>query len=328
MSRRVLLVLPLVFFLAHVLAARNSPYKIGSIALSPDGSTIAIDVASPSESFIYLVRVDTGVASRLTKAKAGKEESPAFSADGKRLVFTYWPGEEARSRIVILDTDGSNEREWSPSVIENMSPVFSPDGRTMVFSRSEFSVSYSPIAQPHAHAWSFYASDLNGTNVRQITNEDLYQVSPPSISPDGQSMVLVTEGLETDKRIAVYSLTHLAPPLKIYQPHVPHEPSHKNPELAYPNYLPDGNILFMAASQSWRGAYSYEVYRLNVQTGVVEQLTTGNGYSTGLRVSNDGKTAAFLKWRKNRLGELVDSQVYMLDIGRRNVRPVEIKGLP
>jgi Tol biopolymer transport system component len=71
----------------------------GSIALSPDGKTIAIDVKTSRTSFIYLVPADTGIALRLTNAKAGKEGSPAFSADGKRVAFTYWLGEGARSRI-------------------------------------------------------------------------------------------------------------------------------------------------------------------------------------------------------------------------------------
>ena len=83
----------------------------------------------------------------------------------------------------------------------------------------------------------------------------------------------------------------------------------------------------MAASMNRRATYSYEVYRLDVRTGAVEKLTTGNGYSTGLRVSSDGKTAAFLKWRKNWLGEPVDNQVYLLDVQSHALTPLKINGL-
>ena len=62
-------------------------------------------------------------------------------------------------------------RPWSPSESNDFSPVFSPDNKSIVFSRSGFYGSYSPIAQPHPHAWRFYANDLEGTNVR-VTASD------------------------------------------------------------------------------------------------------------------------------------------------------------
>jgi Tol biopolymer transport system component len=305
----------------------TSSGSIKSVAVSPDAKLIVVDVRKGSTSFIYRIAVDTGIATRLTNAKAGEEDSPTFSPDGKRVAYTYWPGDGARPRIVIVNADGSNLRQWSPSGVADLSPVFSPDNKTLVFSRSEFYGSASPMAQPHPHGWEFYASDLDGTNVREVTRERFYLVSPASVSPDGKSIVVVTETLETGQHIAIYSLMDPGPPTRTLQPHVPHEVDHKNPNLSYPNYLPDGNILFMAGSEGWRGIYSYEVYRLDAQTGAVEKITTGNGYSTGLRVSSDGKTAAFLKWRKNRLGEPVDSEVYLLDVQTHAVTPLKISGL-
>jgi Tol biopolymer transport system component len=59
------------------------------------------------------------------------------------------------------------------------------------------------------------------------------------------------------------------------------------------------SILFLAATEGWR-FYDHDVYRLDLETGVVERLTKKNGYATDLRVSADGKTAAFLKWSSDR----------------------------
>jgi Tol biopolymer transport system component len=217
-------------------------------------------------------------------------------------------------------------REWSPSGVADLSPVLSPDNKTIVFSRSEFFGSYSPIAQPHPHDWSFYASDLDGTNIREITNESFYMASHASISPDGKSMVIVAEGLETNGHIAIYSLTDPGPPTRTLQPHVPHEADHKNPILDYPNYLPDGSILFMAASNGKHG-FDYDIYRVDLGTGSLERFTNGNGYAAELKASADGKTAAFLKWRKNWLGELTTNQICLLDLQSRNVTPFRVSGL-
>jgi Tol biopolymer transport system component len=183
---------------------RKSTFR--SVAISPDGKLIAVDVGKGSTSFIYKIAVDTGSATRLTNAKTGEESGPAFSPDGKRIAFSYSPGNGVHSSIVIGNVEGSGLRPWSPSESNDFSPVFSPDNKTIVFSRSGFFGSYSPIAQPHPHAWRFYASDLDGTNVRELTSESFYMASPASVSPDGKNMVIVTEGIDTNRQIAVYSL--------------------------------------------------------------------------------------------------------------------------
>jgi Tol biopolymer transport system component len=263
----------------------------------------------------------------LTNAKDGEETSPAFSPDGRRIAYTYWPGDHRRSRIVIVNVDGSNRHQWSPSNTDDLSPIFSPDSETIIFSRAASYGSSSPIARPHPHEWNFFAARWDGTNVRQITNESFYTVSAASVSPDGKSIVVVTEGLEADRQIAVYSVDGPAKPILTFRPHVPKEDDHKNPMLAYPNYLPDGkSILFMAAS-SGRHGYDYDVYRLELGTGSLEKLTNGNGYSTDLKVSADGKTAVFLKWHKNWLGELTTNEPYLLDLQSHKLTPVKVSGL-
>lgn len=186
--------------------------KITSVAISPNGKLVVLSFEKGENSFVYRVDVNTGKASRLTRTEAGTEFGPVFSPDGKLIAFSYRPGGQAHSTIVIGNPDGSDLRTWSPPEASDLSPVFSPDNKTIVFSRSGFFGSYSPIAQPHPHEWSFYASDLDGSHVRELTNESFYMASPPSVSPDGRSMVVVTEGLDTNSRIAVYSIIHPGPP--------------------------------------------------------------------------------------------------------------------
>ncbi len=210
--------LPLLF-LTCVSYGGNSRYQITSLAVSPDGKLIALVVKKGSTSFIYTVAVDTGVATRLTDAKDGKETSPTFSPDGKRIAYSHAPGNHTRPRIVIVNVDGSDKHQWSPSSVTDLSPVLSPDNATIVFARADFYGSYSPIVQPHPHGWSFFAANLDGTNVRQLTTERFYMASRPAVSPDGKNMVVVTEGKETHQQIAIYfdnlagsALAHLSAP--------------------------------------------------------------------------------------------------------------------
>jgi Tol biopolymer transport system component len=326
-ATRALAWVALLLFLTSMSDGASSSGVIRSVAVSPDGKLVAFDFEKGGTSFIYKIAVDTGVATRLTDAKSGEESSPAFSPDGNQIAYAYWPADHKRSRIVIVNLDGSNPRQWSPSSVNDFSPVFSPDGRTIVFSRSEYYGSASPIAQSHPHAWNFYASDLDGANVRQLTNENFYMASPASISPVGKNMVVVTEGLYSNRQIRIYSLDSMSPPTRSLSPHVPKEADHKNPILNYPNFMPDGrSVLFMAASKGKHG-YDYDVYRIDLETKSLERLTNGNGYATNLRVSMDGKTAVFLKWRSDRHATPVESEIFLLDIKTRKLVPLSFTGV-
>jgi Tol biopolymer transport system component len=310
------------FFLSVMTRSGDSPGRMESVSVSPDGKFIAVDFVKANTTFIYKIAVDTGNATRLTDAKTGDESGLAFSPDGRLIAFSYSPGNGEDSRIFIGNIDGSNLHAWSPSKVRDSSPVFTPDNKSIVFARSAYYGNYSPIAQPHHHAWDFYAADLDGTNVRQLTHESFYIASRHSVSPDGKSMVVVTEGLDTPGRIAIYSLEHPDKPTQAFRPHAGHEGIYN-----CPNYMPDGkSILFMAASEGKHG-YDYDVYRLDLGTGAIERLTKGNGYATDLRVFADGRTAAFLKWSSDRHATPVKSELYLMDIQTHNVTPLKVSGL-
>jgi Tol biopolymer transport system component len=313
------------FCLPLVASNRTPANRMESVSVSPDGKTIAVDVIKGDTSHIYLIAIETGKATRLTNDNAGEESGLTFSPDGRHIAFTYFPRDGERSQIVVGNIDGSDWHEWAPSQdkIRDFSPVFSPDNKTMIFARSRYYGSYSPIAQPHHHAWDFYAAELDGTRIRQLTNESFYRASRLAVSPDGNCMVVVTETLDAPELIAIYSLGHPERPARTLRPRVPgHESIYNSP-----NFMPDGkSILFLAASEGRHG-YDYDVYQLDLETGALERLTKGNGYATDLRVFPDGKTAAFLKWRSDWHATPITSDLYLLDLQSHNVTPVKVNGL-
>ena len=126
----------LLFLTSLIACAGKSSGQMKSISLSPDGKIVAVEFKKGSTAFIYKVSADTGDATRLTTAKAGHESSPAFSADGKRIAFTYWPEGGTHGGIVFVNGDGSGMQQWSPAEVTAFSPVLSADNKTIVFGRA------------------------------------------------------------------------------------------------------------------------------------------------------------------------------------------------
>jgi len=309
-------IIPLVI-LSFLACTANLYGQMSQIAISPDGAAIAVTYQKANARFIYKISLETHNAVRLTAAANGKESSPAFSADGQLVAYSYVP-EKQSQRIIVMNRDGSNPHHVAESNTANLYATFAPNGKSIYFARSQ--------PPPLDHAWDLYSVETDGSNVQRLTHGLFYQVSQPSLSPDAKSLAVITTGADAHRQIAIYSLQSFEKPTRSLQPHVPNEASH-DPIIDYPVYMPDGkSILFMAASDGKRGL-DYDIYRVNLATGGLERLTNGNGIASGLKVSADGKMALFLKWHKNWRGTLDASELYVLDLQSLKLALFKIEGL-
>jgi len=124
-----LLLLPIYLPSAY---AGNPRGEIHGIAVSPDAKTMAVAYMKGNSGFIYKIDMETGIASRLTEAKTGKESCPAFSADGKLFAYSY-VSDRTNQRVIVMDVDGSNSRSLPGSGTANLYPTFSPDGKWVAY---------------------------------------------------------------------------------------------------------------------------------------------------------------------------------------------------
>ncbi len=114
---------------------------------------------------------------RLTSDPIGGS-SPAWSPDGKRIAFVGYRG--PRSDIYVMNADGSNKRLLTDeAVIEGYAqydadPAFSPDGRTIVFSRG-----------PYPTEYNLYKVNVDGSDFGPVFQSERVS-SRPSWSPDAE----------------------------------------------------------------------------------------------------------------------------------------------
>jgi TolB protein len=114
---------------------------------------------------------------RLTNTSSG-EVQPAWSPDGKRIVFVSDRGGVGTRNLFIMNADGSGVRRLTTFAGSDEAPSWSHDGSTVAFSRvvnGDFEI----------HVVNTNGSIWIPTIVRRVTNRVGYD-GDPTWSPDGR----------------------------------------------------------------------------------------------------------------------------------------------
>ena len=121
-----------------------------SLDLSPDGKTIVFELLGD----LYTLPVTGGAATRITSGQA-YDMQPAFSPDGKKLVFIS--DRNGSENVWVANADGTRARAVTTTERENyMSPTWAPDGEYV-------------IAAKGAQLWIYHESGGSGVQMTGVT---------------------------------------------------------------------------------------------------------------------------------------------------------------
>ncbi|MCY7303070.1 MAG: hypothetical protein LH654_08565 [Thermoleophilia bacterium] len=100
-------------------------------AVSPDGRRIAFSSARTGSTEVHVVDTLSGDTDRLTANSGAEDVEPAWSPDGRQIV---WSSGAARSRDPFdMKADGSGKRRAVERVANGVEPAWSPDGTSFAF---------------------------------------------------------------------------------------------------------------------------------------------------------------------------------------------------
>ena len=132
------------------------------VATSPDGAYVAYSAVGQ----LYLKKLPDGESRRLTTTD-GFEFDPAWSADGQWIVYTTWTDADY-GRVRIVKRDGSGGRDVVSAKGHYAEPSFSPDGRTIVYRRSDADTIRGQLYGSNA---GIYLVGVEGTTPPKLVRE-------------------------------------------------------------------------------------------------------------------------------------------------------------
>src|SRR6478735_1490711 len=139
-----------------------------SVAVSPDGRTLAIDL----QGSIWTLPASGGAATRITDV-FNDARQPTFSPDGKWIAFFGY--RDGGYDLWAVAPDGSNQHKLTWGPFDDREPMWSHDGTRIAFS--------SDRGDPLGSDYNIWILDTRSGELRQLTKDpaDDYM---PSWSPD------------------------------------------------------------------------------------------------------------------------------------------------
>jgi Tol biopolymer transport system component len=166
---------------------RLTPLGAHGLSWSPDGRRILFThptdrgaVGRGNRSEVYVVNADGSGQRRLTTIRRSYLASPAWSPDGRRIVYGHnW-------QLWVMNADGSGQRQLTLKGAHNFNPAWSPDGRSIAFERGRRQSSSNHVGTPGRE---IHVMNADGSGQKLLTRGG----SQPRWSPDGQKIAYVSD---------------------------------------------------------------------------------------------------------------------------------------
>jgi Tol biopolymer transport system component len=156
-------------------------------SFSPDGATLAYTAQRRGRDVLYLLDVRRADATPVRiDLPVEQVLSPAWSPDGRRLVFSGNAG--GITDLYVVGRDGAHLRRLTRDRYGDVQPAWSPDGRTVAFASDR----RMDLGVLRTAAWTIALCDVETGAVTELPGQAGLNINP-QWSPDGRALAYVSE---------------------------------------------------------------------------------------------------------------------------------------
>ncbi len=214
---------------------------------------------------------------------------PRISPDGKKIVFTsYMAG---NPDLYVINRDGTGRRKLSSKAGLNVSPSWAPTS-------DKLAVTLSVDGPP-----SLYIVDLNGNISQRLTNQQGADTAP-TFSPDGLQIAFTSDRAGAP-HIYIMNLDGTGARRITTASHCDSAA-----------WSPDGQTILYVKGGG--GKEGFDIFSIEVLTGIERQLTWGGGDNENPAWSPDGRSILFVSKRRGR------HELYMMSSDGSDQRPLSV----
>ena len=158
--------------------------------------------ADQTKGAVFTMNPDGSHARQVTHPPKGwRDNVPAWSPDGKRIVFERFKSDDSTSRVMVVNPDTGKTRSVVPCTGERclyaIDPYFTPDGRSIAYART-----VAPPDTQDPPMWQLYSAifvvGLDGGDAVQVSStpdrrkgQPAIDTSDPTFSPGGELLAFI-----------------------------------------------------------------------------------------------------------------------------------------
>jgi Tol biopolymer transport system component len=261
---------------------KSPEYKLYPTDWSKDGKKIVCFFEAKDRT----LRIGTITADGQVRVLASGNQTefvsePKFSPDGNYIAFSR-KDEKGNSDIFILASDGSNTESVAPHPGRDECPVWSPDGKNLLFLSDR---------NRSADLWGIWINQGKTAGAPFIIKRDLgWRTLVQDLTADGKLFMFTQSGNEPGNLFTILldkgkgSFDETVTPVSVYPT-----------DHSFPRYSPDGKMI---AYLSRRGQIGYPKLFVMDEKGVERELSLQGHYATNIAWHPENNTLFFTGWDK------------------------------